>query len=102
MEIETSLVTEDSSGKTVLEVVFSPPSSQHAVQSGVQEAVVVVVVISASVREAWRLATVLSSSVVERWSSSVAVWSSVVAALLAVSSILVRRLVFSERPGPVG
>ena len=49
----------------------------------------------ASVREARRLATVLSSSVVERWSSSVAVWSSVVAALLDVSSILFRPLVFS-------
>ena len=43
MVVETSLVTEDSSGKTLLMVVFSLPSSQHAVQSGVQEAVVVVV-----------------------------------------------------------
>ena len=101
MVVETSLVTEDSSGKTLLVVIFSSPSSQHAVQSGVQEAVVVAANV-ASVREAWRLASALvssvaqsSSSVAAVLSSSVAVWSSVVAALLAVSSILVRRLVFS-------
>ena len=103
--IEASVVIEDSSGKMLRVAVFSPPSLQHVVQSGVQEAVVVAAKV-ASVTEAWRLASVraLVASVREAWrlaSAQLLVLWEVAVEQTVSSAVSSACRLSSQRPGPV-